>query len=97
MENEKKLKTDVLEISEWESLVDYQQALYDAHEHEDPDALEFLFLHRPEKFLENKVRGEEELLDWLKEALDKKYGRKPMVELDEKTKIVVPINTEKEE
>lgn len=95
MENEKKLQTDVIELPDWQELEDYQESLYTAHKNENPDELEFLLLHRPEKFEGNKIRGEEELLDWLTKSFKEKYGseRKPLVELNKKG-IIIPIKLE---
>ncbi|MCX6721448.1 MAG: hypothetical protein NT026_02505, partial [Candidatus Staskawiczbacteria bacterium] len=59
------------------------------------DELEYFLLHHPKNLESKKVRGEEELFGWLAENLEKKYGRKPMVELNEKG-IIVPINAEEE-
>lgn len=98
MVSEKNLQTETLDIPDWKDVEDYQKALYDAHEHNDPDELEFFLLHRPKAFEGKKLRGEDELIKWLQESFEEKYGpeRKPMVGINKKGIIVPTMEVEQE-
>ena len=94
-----KTEGEYIEATEdtWEDIKEYWSMLLDRVDDDDPQGAEHLLLKR-DNF--NKLPGEDELygwlmFEWLKQRLEEKLGRKPLVELNDKA-VIVPIETEKE-
>lgn len=77
------------EEKKFETKEDFWHAMIDVQARGDANEVELFFLHRPKKFMNTKLLGEDEVMAWLKEEIEEKLGRPLMVELNEKG-IIVP-------